>query len=54
MKSILISIFKHIFVAVIGDKLINKRLPRIKIYIKTKFLPGLYQLMEKKRTVQNS
>lgn len=28
--------------------MINERLPRIKIYIKTKFLPGVYKLMEKK------
>ena len=46
MKSILISIFKHTFVAVIGDIVINKRISRIKIYIKTKFLPGVYKLME--------
>ena len=46
MKSILISIFKHIFAAVIGDKVVNKRISRIKIYIKTKFLPGVYKLME--------
>lgn len=29
------------------DKVINKRLPRIKIYIKTKSLPGQYKLIKK-------